>query len=74
MFAFASLRGGDGDPVAAAARAAEMKSRHETHVRELNARDVDDKFAALAPRKDGPLPDRVTHLLVDTGPASRALT
>ena len=72
VFAFASLRVGDGDPVAAAARAAEMKSRHETRVRELNARDVDDEFAALAPRKDGPLPDRVTHLLVDTGRARDA--
>lgn len=72
VFAFASLRGGDGDPVAAAARAAEMKSRHEMHVRELNARRVDDEFAALAPRKDGPLPDRVTHLLVDTGRARDA--
>ena len=33
-----------------------MKSRHEMHVRELNARRVDDEFAALAPEKTARCP------------------
>ena len=52
VFAFASLRGGDGDPVAVAARAAGMKSRHEMHVRELNARRVGRRIRrAGAPKR-----------------------
>ena len=42
------LRGGDGDPWPRRRARREMKSRHETRVRELNARDVDDDRRAGA--------------------------